>query len=209
MNHMAQAPTYLDQTLEAVRFYAKLNKAFRKFEPDYVEMSQNFIEKQSPQHRGEFNHLLNKFIKPLGETYLQQYPGDIAHSCHAVSQGFYETWMRLPDVPPLNITIGNVYFQGENLYQVSKTSIKRILNEGNQVDKTIDLHVWLTLDDLTVIDLTILSTLRAKSLLQEQSIDSNVLIWREEDPGEFRFEPLLIDNSFFQKVDSGRFQRMS
>lgn len=198
--------TYLDRTIGAVQLYAKLNKGFRRVQPDYGAMRRAFLEKQEPEARQQYDAAIANGIVPFAQQYLARVPGQLAHSCHAVCQGFYETWTRLAASFPLNITIGDVSYRGESLYHVSKSSVKRILNEGNVTGKTLDVHVWLTFDDLTVIDPTILPTLKEKGLIDDADTTSDLLIWREDDPGDFEFEPILIDNEFFQKVDSGRFR---
>lgn len=102
------------------------------------------------------------------------------------------------------VTIGNVHYKGQNIYNVSKSALKRILNVGHNTNEKLNVHVWLTLDNMTVFDLTILSSLAAMEIMPPlQEEESPVLVWREDSPGEFNYEPLLIHNAFFDLVDSG------
>ena len=57
------------------------------------------------------------------------------------------------------------------------------------------------MDDLTVIDLSIVPTLVKYGHLPADT--SPVLFWRENAAGDFSFEPLLVDNLFFERIDSG------
>ena len=101
----------------------------------------------------------------------------------------------------MSITIGNVYYRGQNVYKTTKSKIKQILAEGFQPTKTLDVHVWLTLSDMTVVDLSILSTAEAKGSEIKKYSDSHVLIWRDGQPSDFHYEPLLVDDQFYEKVD--------
>jgi hypothetical protein len=132
--------------------------------------------------------------------------GPIEHNCHAISHGFAATLQQTPfgEVFPLAMTIGNVWFRGNNIYKVTRQKIDQIIREGFVPDKTVDVHVWLTLSNMTVVDLTLLSTLSALGLSESApSRDDRVLFWQEATPGDFEFEPLLVDNDFFSKVERG------
>jgi len=205
---MQGKPAYIDLFIDALRFLAKLEKQYRKSEPNFDEFRKALLQNQGDKLKREYETLRSKVLQPLAETYVKRAGayGEIARACHSVSHGFYETWNRtkFAESFPLTVTIGNVYYKEECIYNVSKSSIKRILNEGNQVATTLDVHVWLTLDDLTVIDLSIISSLIKMGKVDESAVQNPILIWREIEPSDFCFEPLLVDNNFFRKVDSGR-----
>jgi hypothetical protein len=107
----------------------------------------------------------------------------------------------LSEAFPLAVTIGNVYYRQNNIYKVTRTSIAQTVAEGFRADKNVDVHVWLTLDDMTVFDLTIVPTLISNGLLAADT--PPLLMWRETDQSDFKFEPLLADNKFFERVDTG------
>lgn len=131
--------------------------------------------------------------------------GPIEHSCHAISHGFFETWQQLPysEAFPLAVTIGNVWIKGRNLYEVTRPSLERLLLEGFNPDSNVDVHVWLTMSDMTVIDLTIMSTLNALGLSQTPYEKNRAVFWHETRPSDLSYEPLLVDNQFFTKVERG------
>ncbi len=56
--------------------------------------------------------------------------------------------------PPL-LTVGDVLIDGEPCFGVNRTSLRRYLRAGAGTDESIDVHVWLTFPDLTVVDFTI------------------------------------------------------
>lgn len=56
---------------------------------------------------------------------------------------------------------------------------------------------------MTVLDLTVLSSLTALGYTEAPSSSNRVLVWNEEIPGDLEFEPLLVDNDFYYKVERG------
>jgi hypothetical protein len=147
-------------------------------------------------------------LRPFAEEYARSCAarGPIEHSCHAISHGFAESLQLLPlgQELPLAITIGNVSYRGTSLYQVTYEKIDAIISHGFDASKTVDVHVWITLQDMTVVDLSLLSTLAAMGLTDSLSPSADqVLIWREDSVSDFEYEPLLVDNEFFLKVERG------
>lgn len=192
---------YVDQFIDALRFYTELHSDFGAT-PNFEQLRETFLQNQGPDLAENYDQI-HRFLLQFGEHYVAQYPSDVAHSCHAVSHGFYETWKNFEwgEAFPLSVTIGNVYYKGENIYNTSKDAIAQITKNGFQRGEAVDAHVWLTLDDMTVIDLTILSTLHARGILAASP--SRFLLWREEIPTDFVFEPILVDNAFFGRIDTG------
>jgi hypothetical protein len=135
--------------------------------------------------------------------------GSISHSCHAISDGFMKTLSNATDEPlPIAITIGDVWFRGKKKYGVTRSKIDQLIRAGFDKSRFVDVHVWLTLSDMTVIDLTILPTLRADGELEAKTEPGSdgILICREDEPSDYLFEPLLVDNDFFSKVERGLYQ---
>lgn len=147
-------------------------------------------------------------LLPFAEIYTSACAerGPIEHSCHAISHGFAETFLNttLKESLPLAITIGNVWFKGANIYGVTRDKVDAVIRHGFDASKTIDVHVWLTLSDMTVIDLSILSTLHSLGLTDSEPPAGNrVMLWRDEVRSDFKYEPLLVDNDFYSKVERG------
>ncbi len=134
--------------------------------------------------------------------------GAVAHACHAISDAFMMTLSNITQIPlPLAITIGDVWVKGKKKYGVNRSGIDQLIRTGFDQSKFVDAHVWLTLSDMTVIDLTILSTLHAEGALDGvNGLGDGILVWREDEPSDYVFEPLLVDNAFFSKVERGNYQ---
>ena len=193
---------YFSTFVDAVSF--QLQREGISSNPD--ELAANMALK--PEVSTRTRKLANSVLLPFAEHYVKscRSRGPIEHSCHSISHGFAETLQQtdLADELPIAMTIGNVWFRNQNVYGVTRERIERTIVEGFDPDKTIDLHVWLTLSDMTVVDLSILSTLPALGLSASIPQDgSSVLIWREDQQSDFIYEPLLVDNQFFSKVERG------
>lgn len=194
--------SYLDQFVSALRFYFELNPA--EAAPRDVEgLRQHFLRQQSPSQVPSMA-ITKKYLAMLAAAFVEGYPGDIAHACHAASAGFLRSWnaSRPPGLPgTLSLTVGSVRFKGEPVFETTRAAIAGVIAAGPAPATDLPVHVWLTLDDLTVIDLSIVPTLTGHGLLPAGT--PPVLFWREEDAGDFSFEPLLVDNLFFERIDSG------
>ena len=163
-----------------------------------------------PSDQNVFSQVEQMILTPFAERYLAEASerGKIANSCHATANGFYESWKmnRYSVICGFYVTIGNVYFKGENLYKLTKSKLLSILDSGNATNESINVHVWLTWDNMTVVDPTIVSTLLEREKLNPKEVHSKVLIWKQEKPGDYEYEPILVDNDFLSKIDTGLFQ---
>lgn len=203
---------YTKHFINALRFLSKIDKSYRKTQPDYLQIEKDISNNKEGDLREEYDSIREELLKPSAEDYLYKQNNELANSCHGLSHAFRLVWESLTHNSgynigtdyPLFVTIGNIYYKNENIYNLSKSSLKKILNEGNATDKTLDVHVWLTWQDMTVVDLSIISTLIRREKMDSPDDGSLALIWTEDNPGDFWFEPILVDNNFFNKVDSGQ-----
>jgi hypothetical protein len=153
---------------------------------------------------------IKRELSAFARYYLKNIPTQVAHSCHAISHGFRETWTpgKHGEQFPLTVTIGNVYFSGQNIYGATPKTVLDLIAAGPVAGEDLPVHVWLTLDDMTVLDLTILQSLPRLGFGNIQQ-DSPVLVWDERMTSHFDYEPLFIHNHFFNLVDSGRMAKVA
>lgn len=192
---------YLKKFVESIRFLEKFDKNHKRTNLDYEKVT-----------RGIESNLLNDDLKAfldqkLGEAaneFIQNSPMNLANLCHSVSQQFYENWMsqQIGELAPVAITIGNVKFKNRETYQVSKSSIKKIISQGFCPDKSLELHVWLTFSNMTILDLTIIPTLISKGFASLADFEGKkYLIWKEGENADFDYIPFLQHNNFLYEVD--------
>jgi hypothetical protein len=94
-----------------------------------------------------------------------------------------------------------VSFDGKKLFNVTRDTIAETVSDGISTIDAQRFHVWLTLVDMTVIDLTInqqLLSLNKIALPQQKSQWLNV--WQPERPGKFDYHPILIDDEFLKRL---------
>ncbi|AIW22365.1 hypothetical protein F0267_01605 [Vibrio coralliilyticus] len=153
---------------------------------------------------------MGQLIAEMAEYFIEgrnnMNPGCIAHQCHIVSHGFKLFFDQncsepsLPQFANLKLTVGNVFYKGENIYKATKRTVRDTIDDGRKLDRKLDVHVWLTASDMTVYDLSIIPTLRAKGH-NIGSDASQLIVWRQEDKSDFIYKPLLVDDDFANKVD--------
>lgn len=202
---MNKHQTYLEQFIESLRFLSELEP---KYSPDFKQINDAILfTKNDKEVREVYEKIKDTLIIPLAKDHLNKIAGvsTIAHSCHSISYSFMTTWQKFEISKnfPLMMTIGNVYYKNENIYGLTKSKLKAIIKEGNLTNENLDVHVWLTRDDMTVFDLTVVSSLRAMGKLSENKLKPEVLVWSDDITSDFRYEPILTDNDFFSKVDTG------
>jgi len=196
---LPKVQTYITHMVDAARLGWSMTGS-KTHTPDFTELHRYLIDNlamATDARAGKVRQLLQGF----GTHYLANHPGTAVRACHAVSHGFRHTWAQNPlsELFPLQITIGAVRVRGQNVFDVTIESVKRTVENGYRKGQTVDVHVWLTLPDLTVLDLTLLSTLRARG----DAIDhqSAVLVWHPSNAGIFDYEPLMLDNDFYDRVE--------
>ncbi|ENZ78058.1 hypothetical protein OR214_02334 [Ralstonia pickettii OR214] len=192
--------SYLEQFIESMRFLEFFQSDSM---PDFTEVRRALLGFQSAENEPMYRGLLEEVLLPLGAAFLANSPLKVANSCHSVSHAYRHNFRNLPgvgDVFELAVTVGNIYYRGENIYQASRDSIRDLIMQGPRDGEDLPVHVWLTLEDMTVLDLTILASLRHRG--QYEGPSEGMLVWRENDPGDFLFEPLLVDNLFATRVDN-------
>jgi hypothetical protein len=198
------ANNYLDQYVEGLKF---LHELYPDYDPDFDKVRQNLLAHQN----AESSETYRKVITALKRYSARRVAGEggpaaVARRCHAVSDGFLRTWKTtdLSRAIEISITIGNIYFNGENIYPITKELLRSILTQGPKTSEKLNVHVWLTVQNMTVLDLTILPSLqRMRKYNGILTNDSTTLIWKEGDKSRFCYEPILVHNDFFSEIDDG------
>lgn len=125
--------------------------------------------------------------------------------CHEVSQNFADYICELDkqlDIKreSLFITIGNVKFDGEYLYESDLDSLKKRFQDAIKSKVPMDFHVWITLPDLSIIDMTLHAT-----MLDEEGNDDikacKLITDFDDSESPFEYEPLLVHNDIMSLID--------
>lgn len=195
---------YKELFVNSILRLGKYDLSFHEIGQSKEELLPIFEQNQYVYNQEPLVHFEALVIK-LCKEYVGNIPSKhITNACHAICQGFNDAFDASAnrEQGDLDITIGNVFYKNRNIYQLTENKLDSLMSDGFQSDKELPLHVWLTLPNLTVIDLTIIPTLLDKGeVLTPREIESNIIIWKENDHSNFRYEPLLVDNSFMHRVD--------
>lgn len=126
-----------------------------------------------------------------------------AYQCLADSHTFLEASVqqRLVHKNYMTLTIGDVSFDGKPLFNATQATLQSCVSDGISTGDRQRFHVWLTLADMTVIDLSIVAYLVEHQLLSEPVRSEDWLnVWRAERQGRFDYHPLLIDDAFLSRL---------
>ena len=143
-------------------------------------------------------------------------------TCHFMAdihrRALIENGIKPEDV---SLTIGEVYFNDKPMYDTSKSFVKQILDEGPDSDLELKLHCWLTFKNRYVIDPSIQFNLVKRGIFKRTDLSENNLVyalgedysstrytWSMPDGSiksvevneMLRYEPILIDNDFYFRV---------
>jgi hypothetical protein len=101
----------------------------------------------------------------------------------------------------MNLTVGDVSFKGEKLFKATRGTAESAVSNGISTADEPLFHVWLTLADLTVIDLTIINHLTTRGLVEKPaSTDQLINVWRPERKGDYEYHPVLVDDDFMLRL---------
>lgn len=126
-----------------------------------------------------------------------------SYQCLADSHTFLTACIeqKLVNKTYMTLTIGDVSVEGERLFNTKQATLEECVRDGISTVDQPRFHVWLTLADMTVIDLTIISQLLVKGCVPPPENNEQWLtVWRPERQGRFNYHPLLIDDEFLSRL---------
>jgi hypothetical protein len=100
------------------------------------------------------------------------------------------------------LTVGAVHHKGENTFNVTRDSVISVMKIGYNPKCGYRIHAWLTVENMTILDPTILANLlKNEKISGESYVHCRTLVHDPDVADEFEFTPFLVDNSFFVKTD--------
>lgn len=138
---------------------------------------------------------INRVLAPAFEgitSYTQ-----IAGQCmpiHLKARPILEAWLGCP----VYFTLGWIDDGSERgLHKFDEEFIADKLKNGHQ-ESTINIHAWLTLPTMEVIDLTLCTTF---SILQNRKEGEGMVITKKADDMKgFSYKPMLVGEEFIAKI---------
>ena len=101
---------------------------------------------------------------------------------------------------PAFYTIGFVHLPPNDYFQLAYEDVSELLKEG-QGKKDLELHAWLTLPTMEIVDFSINSTLAA--VLENPEIAGRILAAHPEQfKGGLAFHPVLVGDDFLNRLST-------
>lgn len=197
---------YISKFLEAMIFAGELEPELKIGQEQLAHLEKYYNEQSKNK---EIKVIINKELSRYANNYIKNAPFGLANQCHNICQSFFDLCTRngVTEICGMAITIGNVRYKGKKLYKTTPESIKETIRKGFQPEEQLDLHVWLTLVDMSVLDLTIIPTLISKNKATPKDFKGKELVlWRKSNDHHLEYIPMLHDDNFLHKVDKLAFR---
>ena len=195
--------TYKEEFVDACDYFHTLNGEASHKRQSAEEIGKIIDELQDHENAAMYRKLA-QHIRELSEVYLKNMAfDDVANKCHVVSSGVNDLFQqtKFAEGFALSVTVGNVSYKNEFLYETSKEEIASILLKG-RTREVLNVHVWLTLENMTIIDPSINFTLAKRGKIKEKVLRrSPVRIINPGEKTDFKYFPMLVDNEFAHTVD--------
>lgn len=114
---------------------------------------------------------------------------------HIQAKSIVEDWLGCPVWFTLGWLDDNT---GKGIYKFSEENIIEKLQNGHK-EKTLNIHGWLTLPTMEIIDLTLSTTISILQGRREQA--GGVIAKKAEDVTGFSYKPMLLGKSYLREID--------
>lgn len=191
------------QFTNSIEFRSSLDSQFTLNKDDRTRLEATF-RKTSEQAMQEPFFSIRQQVCALAKSYASQRSVDTySYQCLADSHVFLSACIAQQAVKEMymTLTIGDVSFQGQRLFNTSRSTVLDAVANGISTQDKPAFHVWLTLADMTIIDFTIVDHLDGADKLQAPAeLDERVTIWRPERKGAFNYHPILVDDDLLKRL---------
>lgn len=201
--------TYQEQFFASVELIGVLEREYCT--PDRMANLRDYLlestsEKRAPKYQEfvpDLPKIARRFIRghdPISE---------LGRRCHIYSDQFNRAFRARAGsgAACFFLTIGEVKFRRKSVYDITEQTVITVFRRGFQPDEELGVHVWLTFEEMTIVDLTIMASLLRIGWIEQSEYDRNpVVVGKAAQLAEFEYKPFLVDNDFAARVD--RFQVM-
>lgn len=113
---------------------------------------------------------------------------------HIQAKAIVEDWLGCP----VWVTLGWIDDNTDRgIYKFSEETIIEKLQNGHK-EKTLDIHAWLTLPTMEIIDLTLSTTISILQGRREQA--GGVIVKKAEDVTGMSYKPMLLGKSYLREI---------
>jgi len=176
---------YQDELKEAIRRTKRLGLEL----PPFIIEEETYLDKPQYQHFDQV--LLNCIPESMHER--------MAHQCFDIHNIASEPLSEFFDSNVL-FTLGYVNINGNRKYYNTEDDLKNLLNRTVVNSATLDLHAWITLPSMEIIDATIGST----AAKEEKNGSVHKFIFNGHPNNfkdDFSYHPMLVGYDFINRLN--------
>ncbi len=191
------------QFTHGIAYRAHFDPSFKLDDEASRVLENTFAQTSSKAMEEPFFSIRQSVCSQAAIYAADQASAHFAYQCLADSHTFLQACLEHNIVNPryMTLTVGDVSLDGQRLFNASRTTIGTAVEKGISTADEPTFHVWLTLADMTVIDLTLVRQLAASGKLPEPAdADAWLTVWRQERKGRFDYHPILIDDDFLSRL---------
>ena len=144
---------------------------------------------------------LNVFQQVASEYLCQHHAEDISQQCFAVTLMLKSPLEHALGVP-LAYTLGFVEYNGRNVFYSDTRNLKAMLKEGVP-SPSLNLHAWLTLPSLEVIDTTFGTTYGVVNQVPE-AVGRMCFIHPDDMTAGMQYHPQLVGEDYLKRIGAMR-----
>jgi hypothetical protein len=192
---------YVSKFIAAMSFAGEIDPNRKVNNNRLVEIEKYYRELMKNR---ELRLYVNNVVSESARQCVRGAPFSLADQCHNISQTFFErsTSMGLTEFCGMAVTVGDVVFKGKRIYGATPESVKEVIHKGFAPEEPLNLHVWITLANMTVVDLAIIPTLVSKGVATTKDFKGkDIVVWKESKGQSLEYIPILHDDNFLYKVD--------
>lgn len=194
--------TFEQQFAQGIEYKSKFDPSFSLDEPSRALLESTFSQTSEKAMQEPFFSIRQgvcaKAIDYASENSVTPFSYQCLADCHTFLRACIDN--KFLNEKYMTLTVGDVSFEGNKLFNTSRYAIEECVQNGISTADTPRFHVWLTLVDMTVIDLTIVTYLMAMNRLPTPARPAQWLnVWRPDRKGRFDYHPILIDDEFLSR----------
>ncbi|MDC0434102.1 hypothetical protein OAM69_00480 [bacterium] len=195
--------SFSEEFVRSISYRSHFDSAF-KIDEDSARVLERTFEDTSARALEEPFFGIRQTVCALAQVYAADnetapYP----YQCLADSHTFLNACLaqKIVNEKYMTLTVGDVSFDGQKLFDVSRSTLESAVAQGISTQDKPRFHVWLTLADMTIVDLTIINQLASLLHICAPSSDNELLnVWRTERKGRFDYHPMLVDDDFLSRL---------
>lgn len=195
--------SFTEQVVDSIGYRGHFDPNFHLDEEIAQILEQTFKNTAAKSMQEPFFSIRQR-VCSLAQTFAADQSAEaFSYQCLADSHTFLQACLKEREVKEqyMTLTVGDISFDGKKLFGTSRQTLQQAVETGISTRDTPKFHVWLTLVDMTVIDLTIaLYLIKTEHIEPPTSDDQWLTVWRPERKGRLDYHPMLIDDKFLSRL---------